>query len=208
MTPNFCQYVQRLIEATVPAAALPRGPREDMEDFTLPRQGSHVELPQMLPSERRTKHDHDPLSASGSRSRRDLTRALPHKKGLARFFNSLWDMCRSSYDFAHRSLELSQENKRQQNSFLAEHGRPVQDLGNALAPVPYINFEKSPLDDDMFRGFDPSMFPGFATSSSSQRRATSTGNDDDDEGEDEEEGDDEEEEEEAYDDDEEDNFGG
>jgi len=212
MTPNFCQYVQRLIDATIPAAALPKGACEDMEDFTLPRRGSHVDLPQMLPSERRTKHAHDPLSASGSRSRRDLPRALPRKKGLALFFNNLWDMCRSSYDVAHRSLELSQENRRQNNAFLAERGRPVPDLGNALAPVPYVNFEKPPLDEDMFWGFDPSMFPGFATSSSSQRRATTTGDDDDDddgEGKDEEEGDDEEEEEEeAYDDDDEDNFGG
>ena len=167
MTPNFCQYVQRLIEATVPAAALPRGTREDMEDFTLPRRGSHVELPQMLPSERRTKHAHDPLSASGSHSRRDLPRALPRKKGLARFFNNLWDMCRSSYDVAHHSLELSQENRRQHNAFLAERGRPVLDLGNALAHVPYVNFEKPLLDEDMFRGFDPSMFLGFDTSSSS-----------------------------------------
>jgi hypothetical protein len=118
-------------------------------------------------------------------------------------------MCRSSYDVAHRSLELSQENRRQHNAFLTERGRPVPDLGNALALVPYVNFEKPPLDEDMFRGFDPSMFPGFATSSSSQRRATPTGNDDEDEDKDKEEGDEEEEEEEVDDDDDdEDNFAG
>ena len=78
------------------------------------------------------------------------------------------------------------------------------DLGNALVPVPYVNFENPPLDEDMFRGFDPSMFPGFATSSSSQRRATPTGNDDEGEDEDDKEGEDEEEEEEGADDDDDD----
>jgi hypothetical protein len=63
-------------------------------------------------------------------------------------------MCRSTYDVAHRSIEMSQETRRRQNEFLAARGSVVPPVGNELNPVPYVNYVMLPLDDDMFAGVD------------------------------------------------------
>lgn len=82
--------------------------------------------------------------------------ALPRKKGLAKFFTSLCDLCRSSYDISHKSLELSQDTRRKYNAFTVERGHHDPTVGDELPPVPYINYVIPALDEDMFRGFDPS----------------------------------------------------
>jgi hypothetical protein len=66
----------------------------------------------------------------------------------------MWEMCRSTYDVAHKSMEMSQETRRRQNDFLAARGSEVPPIGPELDPVPYVNYVMPPLDEDMFSGFE------------------------------------------------------
>jgi hypothetical protein len=66
----------------------------------------------------------------------------------------MWEMCRSTYDVAHKSMEMSQETRRRQNDFLAARGSVVPPIGLELDLVPYVNYIMPPLDEDMFNGFE------------------------------------------------------
>ncbi|KAK1651156.1 hypothetical protein QYE76_068961 [Lolium multiflorum] len=100
MTPNYAQYIQRLINKVVPAPHNKQGEMIKMEPFKFPTQDNRPEIPAMMPSERRSKEKHDP-AASSSYSRRP-------KSGASRFFTSLWQMCKNTNDVAHQSLALNQ----------------------------------------------------------------------------------------------------
>ncbi|KAK1602947.1 hypothetical protein QYE76_037599, partial [Lolium multiflorum] len=112
MTPNYAQYVQRLINYIVPAPLNTLGEKVIMA-FKIPTQeATRPDVPSMMPTtERRSKerHDHD-ASSSYSRS---------PKHGAARFFSSMWQMCKNSNDVAHQSLTMNQETRRRQNEFMA-----------------------------------------------------------------------------------------
>jgi hypothetical protein len=52
-------------------------------------------------------------------------RAPPCKKsGAAKFFKSLWDMCKSTHDVAHQALVMSQDTRTRQNEFFASKNYP------------------------------------------------------------------------------------
>ncbi|KAK1629806.1 hypothetical protein QYE76_004121 [Lolium multiflorum] len=121
MTPNYAQYVQRLINHIVPAPLNTLDERVIMAPFKFPTPEGRPEVPSMMPAnERRSKEHHDP-AASSSYSRRP-------KHGAARFFSSMWQMCKNTNDVAHQSLALNQETRRRQNEFMATRNVPVPPL--------------------------------------------------------------------------------
>ncbi|KAK1600818.1 hypothetical protein QYE76_019018 [Lolium multiflorum] len=152
MTPNYAQYVQRLINYIVPAPRNVIGEKVIMDAFKIPTQeATRPDVPSMMPTaERRSKehHDHD---ASSSYSRRP-------KHGAARFFSSMWQMCKNTNDVAHQSLALNQETRRRQNEFMATRNVPVPPPGPELAPVVAPQWEMPPITDEMIQNFDFSMY--------------------------------------------------
>ncbi|KAK1680193.1 hypothetical protein QYE76_041041 [Lolium multiflorum] len=152
MTPNYAQYVQRLINYIVPAPLNTLGEKVIMDAFKIPTQeATRPDVPSMMPTtERRSKehHDHD---ASSSYSRRP-------KHGAARFFSSMWQMCKNTNDVAHQSLALNQETRRRQNEFMATRNVPVPPPGPELAPVVAPQWEMPPITDEMIQNFDFSMY--------------------------------------------------
>jgi hypothetical protein len=160
MTPNYCQFVQRLInkQPRTPTSQV-RGQFVDMETFSVGFQGGFEEAPTLLRTRSRrpsmgAADPHRPSGSGTSRRRHHRHPRPSRKKGVAAFFKNLWEMCRSSYDVAHRSMEMSQETRRRQNEFLAARGGAVPPVGQELEPVPYVNYVMPPLDDDMFAGFE------------------------------------------------------
>ncbi|KAK1619239.1 hypothetical protein QYE76_024756 [Lolium multiflorum] len=152
MTPNYAQYVQRLINYIVPAPLNVLGERVIMDPFRIPiQEATRPDVPSMMPStERRSKehHDHD---ASSSYSRRP-------KHGAARFFSSMWQMCKNTNDVAHQSLTVNQETRRRQNEFMASRNHPVPPSGPEMEPVVAPQWEMPPLTDEMIPNFDFSMY--------------------------------------------------
>ncbi|KAK1698143.1 hypothetical protein QYE76_014840 [Lolium multiflorum] len=59
MTPNYAQYVQRLINTVVPSPHNKQDQMLKMEPFKFPIQDTRPEVPAMMPSERRSKEQHD-----------------------------------------------------------------------------------------------------------------------------------------------------
>ena len=166
MTPNFTQYVQQLIDTVVPAPGNRVGQQLKMEPFKIPFRGELPEIPELEPSEGRTKARHEP-GASSSYSMRP-------KRGAARFFTNLWQMCRNSNDVAHRGLAMNQETRRRQNAFMAERNHPVPPPGPELEPVTAPNWEMPPLEDAMFQNFDFSMFAPRGSTSAAAPSKTRT----------------------------------
>ncbi|KAK1611757.1 hypothetical protein QYE76_035430 [Lolium multiflorum] len=151
MTPNYAQYVQRLINYIVPAPLNTLDERVIMEPFRFPTQDGRPEVPSMMPShERRSKEHHDPAAGS-SYSRRS-------KHGAARFFSSMWQMCKNTNDVAHQSLALNQETRRRQNEFMASRHAPVPPSGPEMEPVVAPQWEMPLLTDEMIQNFDFSMY--------------------------------------------------
>ncbi|KAK1607550.1 hypothetical protein QYE76_031223 [Lolium multiflorum] len=151
MTPNYAQYVQRLINSIVPAPLDTLDERVIMAPFKFPTQEGRPEVPSMMPTnERRSKEHHDP-AASSSYSRRP-------KHGAARFFSSMWQMCKNTNDVAHQSLALNQETRRRQNEFMATRNVPVPPSGPEMVPVVAPQWEMPPLTDEMIQNFDFSMY--------------------------------------------------
>ncbi|KAK1626558.1 hypothetical protein QYE76_000873, partial [Lolium multiflorum] len=152
MTPNYAQYVQRLINYIVPPPLNTLGEKVIMDAFKIPTQeATRPDVPSMMPTtERRSKerHDHD---ASSSYSR------CP-KHGVARFFSSMWQMCKNTNDVAHQSLALNQETRRRQNEFMATINVPVPPPGPELAPVVAPQWEMPPITDEMIQNFVFSMY--------------------------------------------------
>ncbi|KAK1605364.1 hypothetical protein QYE76_029037 [Lolium multiflorum] len=69
MTPNYAQYVQRLINHMVPPPLNTFDQRVIMEPFKFPTQDTRPDVPTMMPYERRSKERHDHPTASSSYSR-------------------------------------------------------------------------------------------------------------------------------------------
>ncbi|KAK1641640.1 hypothetical protein QYE76_059445 [Lolium multiflorum] len=151
MTPNYAQYVQRLINYIVPAPLNTLDERVIMAPFKFPTQEGRPEVPSMMPSnEHRSKEHHDP-AASSSYSRRP-------KHGAARFFSSMWQMCKNTNDVAHQSLALNQETRRRHNEFMATRNAPVPPSGPEMEPVAAPQWEMPHLTDEMIQNFDFSMY--------------------------------------------------
>ena len=183
MTPNYSQYVMRVINRTVPAGAVTRPGKFPMEYLSLQLRGHFIDVPTMVDPEDRTKAKHDPTHASSSRS----SKRSGFKAGAAKFMASLWDMCRSSYDVNHKALQLAQGTRQRQNEFFASKNMPVLDNGPEMDPIPYVNYEMPPISDDMFQGFDYRQFvPPRASRgrAASVDEAAASGADDEDEDED------------------------
>jgi hypothetical protein len=146
-TPNYVDFVQRFIEYTVPAEKRV-GSFVPYTTISLPLCGSTPDLPEMLgqPSEHGSKRFHDPTTASSCSSR-------PPKKGVAKFFQSMFSMCKQTYDVSHKSLTLSQDTR----TFVINdcHARGVSPPLDhpAMAHVAHFNYNIPPLDDEMFFGF-------------------------------------------------------
>ncbi|KAK1652447.1 hypothetical protein QYE76_070252 [Lolium multiflorum] len=176
MTPNYAQYVQRLINYIVPAPLNTLDERVIMEPFKFPTQEGRPEVPSMMPSnERRSKEHHDP-AASSSYSRRP-------KHGAARFFSSMWQMCKNTNDVAHQSLALNQETRRRQNEFMASRNAPVPPSGPEMEPVVAPQWEMPHLTDEMIQNIDFSMYAHGGLPPRTARAPTPTDDDgDEDEG--------------------------
>ncbi|KAK1693193.1 hypothetical protein QYE76_009890 [Lolium multiflorum] len=172
LTPNLAQYVQLLINKVVPAPLNTQGERVRMEAFKVPAQGDRPDVPEMMPSERRSKERHDHASSSSSRR---------PQHGVSRFFSSLWQMCKNTNDVAHQSLSLNQETRRRQNEFMATRNVPVPPPGPELEPVHAPNWEMPLLSDEMFQNFDPSLYFG-GPSPRSARAPPADADDEEDEG--------------------------
>ncbi|KAK1620846.1 hypothetical protein QYE76_026363 [Lolium multiflorum] len=186
LTPNLAQYVQLLINKVVPAPLNTLGERVRMEAFKIPAQGDNPDVPEMMPSERRSKARHDHASSSSSRR---------PQRGVARFFSRLWQMCKTTHDVAHQSLSLNQETRRRQNEFMAARNVPIPPPGPELEPVHAQDWEMPPLTDEMFQNFDPSLYFGgsfaHAPPADDDDEEDDDGNEDDDEEDDDEDDDDE-----------------
>ncbi|KAK1693442.1 hypothetical protein QYE76_010139 [Lolium multiflorum] len=141
MTPNYAQYVQRLINKVVPPPHNKQDQMIKMEPFKFPIQDTRPEIPAMMPSEHRSKERHDP-AASSSYSRRP-------KRGASRFFSSLWQMCKNTNDVAHQSLALNQETRRRQNEFLAARNAHVPPSGPEMEPLVAPAWEMPPITNEM-----------------------------------------------------------
>ncbi|KAK1645846.1 hypothetical protein QYE76_063651 [Lolium multiflorum] len=184
LTPNLAQYVQLLINKVVPAPLNTQGERVRMEAFKVPAQGDRPDVPEMMPSERRSKERHDHASSSSSRR---------PQHGVSRFFSSLWQMCKNTNDVAHQSLSLNQETRRRQNEFMATRNVPVPPPGPELEPVHAPNWEMPLLSDEMFQNFDPSLYFG-GPPPRSARAPPADANDEEDEGDEDDNGEDDDEE--------------
>ena len=183
MTPNFAQYVQQLINTVVPTPHNKKDQLIKMEPFKIPQQGNKLEIPEMMPSERRSKERHDPAASSSS--------SMRPKRGASRFLTSLWQMCRNTNDVAHQSLALNQETRRRQNEFMAARNHPVPPAGPEIEPVVAPTWEMPPINDAMFQNFDLSLFahggaPPPRTRSAHAPHTAASGDDDEDNEEDDE----------------------
>jgi hypothetical protein len=146
-TPNYVAFVQRFIAYTVPAKKM-IGSFVPHTTITLPLRGMTLDLPEMLgqPSEHGSKRIHGPTAASSSSTR-------PPKKGVTKFFKSLFSMCKQTYDVIHKSLTLSQDTRTfVVNDCRARGVSPPPDHP-AMASVAHFNYNMPPLDDEMFFGF-------------------------------------------------------
>ena len=179
MSPNYCQFVQRLLSHVVPIDKLPRGQQVRMESFSLALRGPYMDVPEMMPPEARTKARHDPIYTPGTSSSRRGARGGIAKpmKGAAKFFTNLWQMCKCSYDLNHRALEMAQETRRRQDEFLRERNVTVPQPCPEMNPVPYESFVMPTIDDAMFHGFNMSRLPPFgsARAPSRPRRSVPSG---------------------------------
>jgi hypothetical protein len=81
MTPNYAQYIQQLIDVVVPAPFNKNDQVINMEPFKFPIFGHKTEIPELMPSESRSKERHDPAANSSS--------SMRPKRGAARFLASL-----------------------------------------------------------------------------------------------------------------------
>ncbi|KAK1630727.1 hypothetical protein QYE76_005042 [Lolium multiflorum] len=174
MTPNYAQYVQRLINYIVPAPQNVLGEKVIMDPFRIPiQEATRPDVPSMMPTtERRSKahHDHD---ASSSHSRRS-------QHGAARFFSSMWQMCKNSNDVAHQTLTMTQETRRRQTEFMASRNHPVPPPGPEMEPVVAPQWEMPPLTDEMIQNFDFSVYAHGAIPPRTARAPTPADDDDDD----------------------------
>ncbi|KAK1619399.1 hypothetical protein QYE76_024916 [Lolium multiflorum] len=152
MTPNYAQYVQRLINFIVPAPRNAIGEKVIMDPFRFPiQEATRSDVPSMMPTtERRSKahHDHD---ASSSHSRRS-------QHGAARFFTCMFQMCKNSNDVAHQTITMTQETRRRQNDFMASRNHPVPPPGPEMEPVIAPQWEMPLLTDEMLQNFDFSVY--------------------------------------------------
>ena len=180
MTPNYAQYVQRLINFIVPAPRNAIGEKVIMDPFRFPiQEATRSDVPSMTPTtERRSKahHDHD---ASSSHSRRS-------QHGAARFFTCMFQMCKNSNDVAHQTLSMTQETRRRQNEFMASRNHPVPPPGPEMEPVIAPQWEMPLLTDEMLQNFDFSVYAHGALPPRTARAPTPTADDagDDDAGDD------------------------
>ncbi|KAK1696452.1 hypothetical protein QYE76_013149 [Lolium multiflorum] len=183
MTPNYAQYVQRLINKVVPSPHNKQDQMIKMEPFKIPTQDNRPEIPSMLSSEHRSKEQHDP-AASSSYSRRP-------KRGAYRYLASLWQMCKNTNDVAHQSLALNQETRRRQNEFMAARNTPVPPSGPEMEPVVAPAWEMPPICDEMFQNFDLSMYAhGGLPPRSARAPADADDDDEEDEGDEDDDGED------------------
>jgi hypothetical protein len=150
MTPNFAQYIQQLINAIMPTPVNRKDQVIKMETFKFPNRGHKPKIPDLMPSERRTKERHDPTASSSS--------SMRPKQGAARFFTNLWKMRMNTSDVAHQSLAMNQETRRRHNAFMAERNHYVPPVGPELEPMTAPHWEMPPIEDAMFQNFDLSLF--------------------------------------------------
>ena len=137
-------------------ASIPRGQRLEMDIISLSLREGYPNVPELVPTEARTKTRHDPRAPSSSRRG---GHSLPQpKSGAAKFFENLWKMCRNNYNVSHKSLELQRDSRCRHSDLMRSRGVVVEDDGPEMDHVPYINYDMPPISDDMFLGFDPSQF--------------------------------------------------
>jgi hypothetical protein len=176
MTPKYSAILQRFLNSVVPSELM-KGQRIVQEQLSVPLRGDWVEDPSMADvTHTRTSSG----GRGGSRSRHGSGSSSRPTRGAARFFKSLWEVCKSAYDVNHKAVQMSQETRRRQNEHFRSRNISVPEDGPALEAVPYVQFEMPPIDDSMFFGLDPSWYGG---PSSSARGARSGDEDEEDDAE-------------------------
>jgi hypothetical protein len=125
MTPDYCPFLQRLINKMVPPefAHIAKKMRKQ-EMLALSLREIILDVPGMQP------YDH-----GGPSSRK-------HQSGPDKFFKSLWYMCKPSRDVSHQDLVLAQDTRRRQNELFEAKNFPCPIHGSKLDPVPSVLYHK------------------------------------------------------------------
>lgn len=161
MTPKYSAILQRFLDSVVPLELM-RGQKVDQELFCPTLRAGWRDLPNMVP-----EVSVEP-SVGGSRggARIAARRKAPSKpptRGAARFFKTLFEMCKTSYDVNCKNLRMHQETRRRQNDYLRSRNAPIDDENADLSPHAYVQYDMPPIDDSMFFGLDPSWYTGAAS---------------------------------------------
>ncbi|KAK1604467.1 hypothetical protein QYE76_028140 [Lolium multiflorum] len=132
-----------------PASALVRR-RERHALLDLPLRHDTPKAPSMRPpagsSEPANKRRHEPSMVSSSSS-------VKPKKGAAKFFKSLFQMCKHSYDVNSKALRLAQSNRELIIEDFRARGLELPEDPPEMAPIAHFNYRMPPLDDAMFAGY-------------------------------------------------------
>ena len=149
MLPNYAPYVMCLLYKAAPATVLV-GRRERHALLDLPLRHDTPEPPYMCPAAGSTgpanRRRPDPSMASSSSS-------VQPKKGAAKFFKSLFQMCKHSYDVNSKALRLAQSNRELIIEDFRARGLEVPENPPEMAPLAHFNYRMPPLDDAMFAGY-------------------------------------------------------
>jgi hypothetical protein len=156
MSPKYSAILQRFLNSVVPPELM-RGQRIVQDKLSCMLRGDWIEEPSMAAHAVSSRSRGG--SRAGSRSHHGVAPSKP-THGAARFFKTLFEVCKSSYDVNHKALQLNQETRRRQNEFFRSPNAPVQDEVSALEAIPYVQYEMPPIDDSMFFGLDPSWYAG------------------------------------------------
>jgi hypothetical protein len=153
--PNYAPYGMCLLYKAAPASALAER-RERHALFDLPLRGDTPEPPYMRPaagsSGPATRRRHDPSMASSSSS-------VQPKKGAAKFFQTLFQMCKHSYDVNSKALRLAQSNRELIREDFRARGLELPEDPPEMAPIAHFNYRMPPLDDAMFAGYSGADIP-------------------------------------------------
>jgi hypothetical protein len=116
MTLGYCAFVHKFIDSKVDAKFAHTGERYKHKMFSLGLGDGWVEVLVLCRTEE---------APHGSHVASSYRRDPPHKKsGAAKFFKSLWDMCKSTHDVANQALVMSQDTRARQNEFFASKKYP------------------------------------------------------------------------------------
>jgi len=111
--------------------------------------------PGFPPPELHSTHQHVPSVSApgGSSSTRPPSKKT--KKGITKFFTTMFSVCRDARTFSHNAQELAKENRRIQNADRRAAGHTVED-DDSLAPTQFVDVPMPDFSaEEFFYGFAP-----------------------------------------------------